>query len=283
MAITMIDLYRYFNYRLYLRDYFAESKKTCKAFSHQFFARKAGIKSSGFMLHVIKGQRNLTLPVLLKAASAIGMDNNQTEYFEILVYFDQAKNQRDKDYYLQKMMEKRRLIKTVRLEDKQYEFYKEWHHAAVRELVPVVGGDADAAQLSKLLIPSISPSKVRSSLKLLEELGLIRKNDDGRYEITHHYIEGDDPARKAAIVRFQRSMINLAERSWDNCPPGEAAAHTLTLAMSEKCIGEIRSDIEQLKKKIIEKVLADRETPQRVYQVIMNFFPLSKKKKGESQ
>jgi uncharacterized protein (TIGR02147 family) len=279
----MLDIYKYLDYRMYLKDYFAESKKTCKAFSHQFFAVKAGIKSSGFMLHVIKGQRNLTLPVLLKVAKATNMDNDQTEYFEVLVAFNQAKNQRDKEYYLQKILEKRRIAKTLRLEDKQVEFYKEWRHAAVRELVNVAGKDADASQMAKLLIPSVSPAKVRESFTLLEELGLIRKTIDNHYEITHQYIEGDDPALKTAIVRFQRSMLDLAAQSWDNCLPGEASAHTLTIGVSEKLAGEIKADMEQCKKKIVEKILSEKDPAQRVYQVTMNFFPLSKKKKGELQ
>jgi uncharacterized protein (TIGR02147 family) len=279
----MIDIFSYFDYRTYLKDYFAESKKTCKAFSHQFFADKAGIKSTGFMLHVINGQRNLTVPVLLKVAKAINLDNPQTEYFETLVALNQAKNQSEKEYFLQKLLEKRRIAKTFRIEDRQIEFYSEWYHAAIRELVNVVGNNGDVSKMAKLLTPSVSPAKVRESLSLLLELGLIRETSDNHYEITHQYIEGDDPALRTAIIAFQRSMLTLAGKSWDNCPAGEVSAHTLTLALSEKLAEELKSDMEQFKKKSIEKILADKDTAQRVYQVNMNLFPLSKNKEGEAQ
>jgi uncharacterized protein (TIGR02147 family) len=264
----MLDIFQYHDYRQFLKDYFEESKRTCKAFSHQYFAHKAGIRSSGFMLHVIKGQRNLTPNVLHKVAHAVGLGDAQTEYFEILVNFNQAKHQQDRDYYLEKLMEKKRLGNTVRLRDKQLDYYSDWHHSAVREIIPVLGKNAQPATIAKHLIPAISPAKVRSSLKLLEELGLIRKNPEGGWE--------------TAIVRFQRQMLGLARESWDNCPAGEAAAHTLTLAMSEKLAKEIREDMELFKKKLIEKVLAEHEPAERLYEVTMNYFPLSRKKKGES-
>jgi uncharacterized protein (TIGR02147 family) len=234
------------------------------------------------MLHVIKGQRNLTPNVLHKVAHAVGLGDAQTEYFEILVNFNQAKHQQDRDYYLEKLMEKKRLGNTVRLRDKQLDYYSDWHHSAVREIIPVLGKNAQPATIAKHLIPAISPAKVRSSLKLLEELGLIRKNPEGGWEITHQYIEGDDPVHRTAIVRFQRQMLGLARESWDYCPVGEAAAHTLTLAMSEKLAKEIREDMELFKKKLIEKVLAEHEPAERLYEVTMNYFPLSRKKKGES-
>ena len=87
----MKTIYEYIDYRSYLGDYFIERKKANPRFSHQLFAQKAGIKSSGFVLHVIKGQRNLTKPVLLKISRALGLDSAQTDYFEDLVSFDRAK------------------------------------------------------------------------------------------------------------------------------------------------------------------------------------------------
>ena len=50
-------------------------------------------------VHVMKGQRNLTKPVALNIARAIGLDAARTEYFEDLVSFGQAKTQSDREYY----------------------------------------------------------------------------------------------------------------------------------------------------------------------------------------
>jgi uncharacterized protein (TIGR02147 family) len=57
------DVFQYLDYRAFLRDYYKEKKAASKTFSYVNFARKAKISSSGFLLHVIKGERNLTGPV----------------------------------------------------------------------------------------------------------------------------------------------------------------------------------------------------------------------------
>ena len=56
---------------------------------------------------------------------------------------------------------------------------------------------------------------------------------------------------------------------------------SLSPAALEELAEELRKDIEQFKAKLIEKVLAEKEPPERIYQVTMNYFPLSKRKKRE--
>ena len=93
----MLNIYTYIDYRLFLRDFYETSKKKNPTFSFQSFARKAHIASSGFLLHVMKGERNLTRPVMLNVAKAMRLTPEQTDYFENLVLFAQAKNQQEKD------------------------------------------------------------------------------------------------------------------------------------------------------------------------------------------
>jgi uncharacterized protein (TIGR02147 family) len=184
----MKNIYEYIDYRAYLGDYFTERKKANQHFSHQLFAQKAGIKSTGFVLHVMKGERNLTKPVLLKIARAVGLDSAQTDYFEDLVSFDQAKNQSDKEYYFNRIASKRENAKVRTLDDRHYEFYSQWYHSVIRELITLAENTEDLRALSKVLVPAITPTQFKRSLKLQEELGLIRKRKDGAYEQTESFI-----------------------------------------------------------------------------------------------
>ena len=133
----MPNVFQYLDYRLFLRDYYQEKKTASKSFSYVNFARKAKISSSGFLLHVIKGERNLTGPVLVNLAQAMGFDRPQTEYFGDLVAFDQAKSQAEKNFRYGKIMSQRRSAQVKQLEDSQYAFYSDWHHSVIRELAPL--------------------------------------------------------------------------------------------------------------------------------------------------
>lgn len=279
----MKEIYQYNHYRRFLGDYFAESKRTTPAFSHQFFARKAGISSTGFMLHVIKGERNLTVPVMHKVARAIGLDREETEFFELLVLFDQAKDQKSKDYYLRKIMASRREKSTMQLRDMQYEFYDRWYHSVIRELVPMVDQPLDYARMAKMVLPRLSASQARASVKLMEKLGILTRRDDGTFVLNHAYIEGSGSVNQVAIVNFQREMLELARRAWENSPPGEANVHTLTLSMSEELADEIKQDIESFKQHIVEKVVNEKKAPEKVYQVTITIHPVSRRLEGGTE
>ena len=145
----MLDIYHYTDYRLFIRDYFKEKKGLNPAFSHQYFSRRAAIKSKGFMLHVMKGQRNLTRPVMLRVAQALGLNKQQTRYFDDLVTFCQAKTIGDREFYYNKLAEFRKAAKITNLDDRRYEFLNEWYHTVIRELIPLHQGAIDPAALEK--------------------------------------------------------------------------------------------------------------------------------------
>jgi uncharacterized protein (TIGR02147 family) len=186
----MPDIYQYTDYRAFLRDYFNEQKAARPSFGHELFACRAGIKSSGFVLHVMKGERNLTRPVALGIARAMGLTQAQTAYFEDIVSFGQAKKQSDREYYLERIQAKRKSVKSSALDDKQYEFYSAWYHSVIRELMTLVKKSGDPASLAKLLVPPITSKQAKDSLKLQEELGILKKNRSGRYRQTQPFVSG---------------------------------------------------------------------------------------------
>jgi uncharacterized protein (TIGR02147 family) len=277
----MPDIHQYTDYRAYLRDYFSERKAESGAFSHQYFAQKAGIKSSGFVLHVMKGERNLTRPVLLKIARAIGLDQSQTDYFEDLVAFDQAKTPSDREYYFSRIAARRKHIKVTSLDDKQYEFYSSWYHTVIRELVTLAENHSDTAALAKLLIPSITPKQAKKSLALQKELGILVKDKRGKYRQVEPFIAGGGAVRNTALVKYQKDMLDVAKAAWDRFTTDELTMHTVTLCMSEELLVKIREEIRDFKKRLMELVASETKNPERVFHLNINLFPVTKSIKGK--
>jgi len=96
-----INIFFYINYRKFLNDYLKTNGLT-----YYKFSKKVGINSSAFFFNIIKGKRNLTQKMLLKTAWAIGLNFDETEYFENLVDFRRVKNQHEKKFYLRKILNK---------------------------------------------------------------------------------------------------------------------------------------------------------------------------------
>jgi uncharacterized protein (TIGR02147 family) len=279
----MPEIYHYIDYRAYLKDCFDERKKKNRNFSHQYFARKAGIKSTGFVLHVIKGERNLTRPVMLKIARAIGLNSKQTQYFEDIVFFDQARSQSEKDYYFGRITEKRNKIKVKTLDDRQYEFYSAWYHSVIRELITMAKTNQETQLLSKLLVPPVSAKQVRKSLNLQKELGILKKKQSGGYVQTAPFISGGGPVRNVAVINFQKAMLKHAIEAWDRFENREISMNTVTFCMSEDLLERVKQEIRDFKKKLFQIIGEEKKKPERVFQLNLNLFPVTKPVKGSKK
>jgi uncharacterized protein (TIGR02147 family) len=272
----MPDIYHYTDYRAFLRDYFTGQKAKKPSFGHELFASRAGIKSTGFILHVMKGQRNLTRPVALGIARAMGLTAAQTEYFEDLVSFGQAKLQSDREYYLERIAAKRKSVKSEALDDRQYEFYSAWHHSVIRELITILNRNSDPAMLARLLVPAITARQAKESLELQAELGILKKRRNGRYSQAKPFVSGGGPVRSIAVVKFQKEMLEHAKGAWDRFKAEEATMHTATLCMSGDLVDTIRQEIRNFKERLIELVGNEKKKPERVFHLNINLFPVTK-------
>lgn len=278
----MPDIYSYSDYRLFLADYFSQEKARNPAFSHQYFARKANIKSSGFVLHVIKRERNITRPVLLNIARAIGLSGPETEYFEDLMAFDQAKTQSDREHYFARIAAKRKHVKAISLDDRQYQMYSSWYNPVIRELVTLTKNNHDPAFIAKQLIPSITPKQSKASLKLMEELGILQKTKNSTYQQTQKFLTAGGPVRNTALVKYQKEMLHHASDSWDRFSQDELTMHTVTLCMSEALVTTIKEEVRAFKNRILELVEHEQVKPERIYHLNINMFPVTKTIKGDS-
>jgi uncharacterized protein (TIGR02147 family) len=273
----MPDIYRYNDYRAFLRDYFAERKSANAGFSHENFTRRAQIKSKGFLLHVMKNERNLTKPVLLKVARAMGLTPAETDYFEDLVSFDQAKSNSDKNFYFSKIASRRSDVNCKNLDDMQYKFFASWHHSAVRELITLISPNTDPATIAKLLVPPASASQIKESLKLMLSMGLVKKDSRGNYVQSEPFISAGGLVRNIAIMNFQKTMLVLASQAWDYFPEKEVNMNTLTFTMSDDLVGVINNEIASFKKKLLALVANDVKKATRVLHMNISFFPVSRR------
>jgi len=79
-----INIFDYTDYRKYLLDFYTDQKRSKKAFSYRFFARKAGINSVGLYKDVVEGRQNLGRALIFKFSTAMGHSKKEGERVSIL-------------------------------------------------------------------------------------------------------------------------------------------------------------------------------------------------------
>ena len=269
----MRDIFTYFNYRDFLRDYYKEQKAGNSAFSFQYLALKAGFKTKSFIPHVIEGKKNLSKDSIYKLAMALKLEKKAFSYFEDLVAFNQASTLEQRNYFFTKLSEynKRNIARIV--QKKQYDFYAKWYHNTIRELATIVDFRDDYKKLARMVKPPITPKQARQSVALLLQRGLLEKKH-GRYIQTSRAITTGDEVSSLAIQNFHVQNLVMAADAVSICPVEERDISSLVVGLSPKGFKTVKEEIRQLRKRLVEIVDLD-EPAERVYTINFQMLPSS--------
>lgn len=276
---TSIRVFDYTDYRRYLSDYYAFQKKANKVFSYRFFAQKAGFSSPAFYKELVDGKRGLSRALTVRFSSALKHTKREAEYFESMVYFNDAQSIEERKLYFQRMMAAHE-SKAHRLHADQYEYFSEWYFVAIREILAYFPFKEDYNKLATAIRPSIRPDQAQKAIRTMERLGIIEKNEDGFYRskessLTTGYPVEDAKISAVNLVNFQKTMNGISDQAYDLFPWKKLDMSTLTMSISEETFKSIKEEIGALRKKIQSMVENDPK-PDRVYQLNYRFFPLTK-------
>lgn len=279
----MVNIFEYQNFRLYLKDYYNDQKKSKKFFSYRYFSKKAGINASAFLYYVIQDKRNLTKSSVLKISTAIGHAREEADYFENLVFFNQATTIQEKTSFYGKIVELRKPVLVAEIGADRFDYYRKWYHSVVREVVTFFDFAGDFKALGDFLIPRISSAQAAESIGLLEKLGFIEKDDNGLYHQTDTLIGVKPAAGQAFIVeKFQTEMLALAIQSYDRFQKKERMTASTTFSISQETFDLFVLKTREFRRELMEIARID-SNPDRVYQFTFNLFPLSHKKSDDEK
>jgi uncharacterized protein (TIGR02147 family) len=270
----MNSIYQHTNYRSFLKDYY-EEKKSGEGFTYREFSRIAGMNSSSWLLHLIKGTKNLSNESIIKISKALGLSAAEAEYFELLVHFTQAKDNDTRDYFYRKMLACKKSLNMAYLSEEQYDYYTKWYHPVVRSLVSKAAFGNDYGLLAARLVPRITAAEAKASVTLLEKLGLIRKDSSGNWMQAEPILSTGDEVMSLNIVNYHKQVSRLAENAFDRSVREDRDISALTLGINRETFNRIKSRLQSFRKEIME-IVKESEKPDRVFQLNLQFFPVSR-------
>ncbi|MCQ2053747.1 MAG: TIGR02147 family protein [Fibrobacter sp.] len=281
MCVAVDHLFDYDDFRKFLQDYFEEQKKMRAVFSHRFFAAKAGFSSSSYCLNVIRGRFNLTPKSIEKIAKAMDFAPLQRAYFEALVQYNQAHQVDERENAWEQIVQIRKQIEFTHLSNREQEYFSKWYYPVVREAAVNSDWKGDFTVLARTVEPQITTDEARDAVNNLENWGLIRKVDDTHYEETAQMLDATGVA-PIALRQIRREYMQHAIGAVESMPKSERFAAFTTLAMSESSYDYAVEVLEEARKKIITRAANDLNV-ERVYEMMLVAFPMSKKMEKEAE
>ena len=271
----MISVYDYSDFRLFLKDLQEVKSGQNRAFSYRYYAQKAGINSSSFYPQVIKGNRNLTKETILKTCIAFGLEGDAAEYFESLVSFNQAKSVKVQNVFFEKIIEKQKMRHIASISEEQYEYFSAWYHPAIREAVTIVDFKDNYSTLGKFLKPALSAKQAKDSVELLLKLGFLKKDGD-QYTQTEPLLSSRQTSNFSVhqAINYQIEMLKMAIDAFDRWKPKRRLSSATTLSFSQDNFKQYIEIIRDCRSRLM-KLAVKEDSPESVYQLNINFFPLS--------
>lgn len=269
-----LDVFEYSDYHEYLRDWVERERSRRAAFSYQWFANRAGMKSRSFLRLVCIGEKDLSKASALRVAPVVDLEGARAEFFLVLVDLNNAEDPREKALHLERLKRiappSRRTILSVQ----QYELFENWWMIPLWEVVCAGDWKNDWALLAAQFEPPITAAEAKHGVELLLELGLL-ECEEGRYARRETSLHTQEEVRSRAVRCYQDSLLVKARDALARIPADSRHISTLTLGVDEEGYRRIQERVRAFRAEIVDIAHA-QSAVDRVIQINLQMFPLTK-------
>ncbi len=273
------NVFDYLNYQSFLKDFYEFRKARSSFFSYRYMGRILNL-DAGFLVKVMQGKLSMPEKCILPLIKMCGFEGRAVDYFTEMVYYGRAKSAKDIKLHFERLISLRDL-EPRNVEIRQYSFYQKWYHSAIHCLLLFSKFSGDFKSLAAKMSPAITVKEAKESIHLLEELGFICKQDDGRYQVQDARITTGDKWQSAAIRNYQEECLKLAGESLTRHEKELRDISTVTITLSSKNMEEVRARIKELRHALMH-MRGEGDEPDSVYQVNIQVFPLTQVEKAKA-
>jgi uncharacterized protein (TIGR02147 family) len=275
-----IDVFNYLDYRKYLHDVYHDYKAKDAKFSFRYFSRQAGFKSSSVLKMAISGTRNLTAASAVKCAKALKLKGKELEYFESLVQFNQAKTDKEKDLYFQRLSKLKPRVKLTGITKEQYRFFTRKHYVVIREMVALPDFHEDYAWIAKTVYPSIKVAEAKKAVQTLLDIGLLTRDKDEKLQQADASLTSPSEVESFDLFHFQRELLNNAKDALIEFAPWQRDFTTLVIPIPKYKIIDVKRMIQSFREDVMDYINKGSQDYHDVFYINVQMFPASVTKKN---
>ena len=156
----------------------------------------------------------------------------------------------------------------------QFEFYSKWYYSAIRELLFFFDFKGDFSVLGKKLEPPIKSAMAKEAIQLLEFLGFIKKDAQGRFKPIAQTLKKDSSFRSLFTANYLRINMELAMNALERFQKEERHISTMTLSYSSAGFQKALNELEIMRIKLVH-LMEEDANPDKAFQLNLQLFPIS--------
>jgi uncharacterized protein (TIGR02147 family) len=258
-----------FDFRDLIIREFEQRKSRNARYSLRAFARDLGLKAPK-LSQILKGACGLSVERGRDIAKKMNLSNEEKELF--LVYLE-AHFSRSALAKGRAKLKLETSLSDLQLALEQFKIIADWHHFAILELIKVPGLSHTAEALGKRL--GLDKKTVQTATERLEALGLLQKQKD-RWVAAEQTVSTTYDIPSKHIQEHHTQVMQKAMSALQEVPVKKRDFSTMMLAIPGDQLEEAKNFINDFKDKFDLK-FGKSKSPDRVYALGIQFFPLDKK------
>lgn len=269
------QVYKYLDYREFLKDLVAALKMQRGEFTMRYFADKAGFGSPSYLKMVMDGKRQLTNKSLDKFCAALVISGREKKYFTSLVRYNQETNPDLKARLFDELSGLRPRKTLTELTKKQIQYLTHHHYACIREMVLLDDFQENAKWIASRCLPRISPQEARMAITTLLDLGFLGRDKDGKLIQSESTVGTQAQTELVQAFNFHDAVLSKARECLSHSKQEERHFEALTIPVTPEIHKKLRQKIQHF----IEDALLEVNTLSRgfkeVYQLNVQLFPVT--------
>jgi uncharacterized protein (TIGR02147 family) len=269
------SIFKYLDYRQYLKDFLAHKRETSSTFSLEQLGRRTGCLTKSHISLIVSGKRALTTKRATALGVALGMNSKEIAYYHKLIQFNQAKDPTEKEHFLSEMMSQLGRSMGENISMKTYQVLEEWHGLAIIELARLPGFDPNPHAIAARLKGLLTPQEAKRATKLLLEVGLLKILDDGAVAPTNLTIRTSDEVNSIAIRRYHKSCLELGKKMVETEAVAEREFGSVHILIKPDDIPKLKDIIKNFREQVLALAPNEPVENANVTQVNVQMFKVS--------
>lgn len=267
-------VYRYHDVRLFLRDWWEHRHQKDPAFSKSEVSRRLGLPNTRSYFTDVLAGKAITDLFVQRFQEVLGLTVEEARYFRALVTFSQASAPEEREAAFDALVVLDR-SPTRTLDPRHHRYYTQWWNGAVRAVLDLEDFQDDWARLAARIQPPITARQARESVALMEELGLVARDDRGFWKPLDRMLSTGEDVRNELVLRLQLQQFDLARRAIVTRFPIPKEVATSTLTLSASGVEQVRARFHQFRTEVRSIAFHDPDPADRVYVLCSALFPLT--------
>ncbi|MEI6833902.1 MAG: TIGR02147 family protein [bacterium] len=269
------SIYKYLDYRQFLRDMVAYKRSASPVFSLEMLGRRTGCLTKSHISLILSGRRGLTSRRAAALGQALGLVDKELSYYQQLVQFNQAKDDTQREQHLSVMMSHMGRRSGSNLSMDSYRALENWHCLALRELARRPNFDPNPAAISARLKNLLTQTDARRAIKLLIDTRMLVENENGQLVPSMDTARSTDEINSLAIRKYHKSCLDLGKKVIEQEPVEAREFGSINLLLKKEDQPKLKEMIKDFRERILSLAAKDDLTSAKVTQVNIQMFHLS--------